>query len=192
MIDDINIAFNLKFERINFNETPLTKIEYENCTFTGSIFSKIDFGNMQFTDCDFTDCDLSMTEFNNTALRGCSFTGCKMIGSNFTNFNKLGLNVEFNDSKIDFSTFAEQLLSRTKFIKCSLIECDFSDTDLSQSVFEQCDLGRTIFINTNIEKADFRTSFNYQINPNTNRIKGAKFSRFEVTGLLDCYNIVIE
>jgi hypothetical protein len=43
-----------------------------------------------------------------------------------------------------------------------------------------------------LEKADFRTAFNYSINPETNRIKKAKFSKEGLNGLLDKYDIEIE
>ena len=55
-----------------------------------------------------------------------------------------------------------------------------------------CDLTDTKFENTVIEKADFRTSFNYSIDPYLNRIKKAKFSLTNITGLLDKYDIEIE
>jgi hypothetical protein len=49
-----------------------------------------------------------------------------------------------------------------------------------------------VFENTNIEKADFRTSFNYSINPEINRIKKAMFSKQGVVGLLNHLDIDIE
>ena len=45
-----------------------------------------------------------------------------------------------------------------------------------------CDFTRATFENTNIEKADFRTSFNYSMDPEINRIKKAKFSLPNVIG----------
>ncbi|WP_373542362.1 pentapeptide repeat-containing protein [Chamaesiphon sp.] len=64
--------------------------------------------------------------------------------------------------------------------------------DLSSSVFDNCDLTRTIFARTILEKADFRNSFNYSIDPELNRIKKAKFSQSGIAGLLDKYDIEIE
>ncbi|MCG6915387.1 pentapeptide repeat-containing protein, partial [bacterium BMS3Abin03] len=68
---------------------------------------------------------------------------------------------------------------------------DFSECDLSSSVFENCDLARAIFANSVIEKADFRTSYNFSIDPEINRIKKDKFSSSNVIGLLDKYDIEI-
>jgi fluoroquinolone resistance protein len=48
------------------------------------------------------------------------------------------------------------------------------------------------FDRTNLEKADFRTSFNYSISPESNRIKKARFSLSGIAGLLDGYDIEIE
>jgi hypothetical protein len=48
------------------------------------------------------------------------------------------------------------------------------------------------FESTIIEKADFRTSFNYSIDPEKNRIKKARFSLAGIAGLLDKYDIEID
>jgi len=52
-------------------------------------------------------------------------------------------------------------------------------------------LARATFAHTNLEYADFTTSYNYSINPETNRIHKAKFSMPEVLGLLSHYDIQI-
>jgi uncharacterized protein YjbI with pentapeptide repeats len=79
-----------------------------------------------------------------------------------------------------------------RFVNCTLHEVDFTEADLTASLFENCDLQRTLFANTNLEKADFRTAFNYSIDPELNRIKKARFSMPGVLGLLSKYNIDIE
>ena len=49
-----------------------------------------------------------------------------------------------------------------------------------------------IFDKTLLEKSDFRKAFNYTIDPETNRIKKAKFSLHSISGLLVKYDIEIE
>jgi uncharacterized protein YjbI with pentapeptide repeats len=71
-------------------------------------------------------------------------------------------------------------------------EVDFTECDLCNSVFDNCDLTGAAFDKTNIEKADFRTSFSYIIDPEKNRIKKAKFSLTGLPGLLNKYDIEIE
>jgi hypothetical protein len=41
-------------------------------------------------------------------------------------------------------------------------------------------------------KADLSTSFNYQIDPERNKLKGARFSLHGIGGLLHKYDIKIE
>jgi uncharacterized protein YjbI with pentapeptide repeats len=73
-----------------------------------------------------------------------------------------------------------------------LQEVDFTESDLSGSSFDNCDLSGALFENTNLEKTDFRSAFNYTINPEINRMKKARFSLPGVAGLLEKYGIVIE
>ena len=83
-------------------------------------------------------------------------------------------------------------LKKTLFKNSKISEADFTDTDLTRSIFMNCDLQRTIFKNTNLEGVDFSTSFNYSIDPDSNRIKKARFSRQGLAGLLDKYDIEID
>ena len=78
------------------------------------------------------------------------------------------------------------------FAHCLLHETDFTESDFTGTVFNDCDFSLAVFNHANLEKTDFRTSYNYSINPENNRIKKAKFSLPAVTGLLDTYDIEIE
>ena len=82
-------------------------------------------------------------------------------------------------------------MKKMVFKNSQLQETDFTQGDLTSAVFDNCDLTRATFDNTILEKADFRTAYNYSIDPETNRIKKAKFSTSGVSGLLDKYNIRI-
>ena len=83
-------------------------------------------------------------------------------------------------------------MKKANFTDCSLKEVDYTGVDLSMAVFANCDLTRAVFHESNLEKADFRTAANYSFDPETNKIKKAKFSLSGVTGLLGKYNIEIE
>lgn len=83
-------------------------------------------------------------------------------------------------------------IRKTAFRNSQLQESDFAEADLTGAVFDNCDLTRAIFDQTVLEKTDFRTSYNYSIDPEINRIKRAKFSILGVSGLLDKYDIEIE
>jgi fluoroquinolone resistance protein len=83
-------------------------------------------------------------------------------------------------------------MKKTNFIDCSIKEVDFVETDLSMAIFKNCDLLDTTFMRTILEKTDFRTAKNYSFDPEMNRIKKAKFSHLDITGLLSKYDIDIE
>jgi fluoroquinolone resistance protein len=85
-----------------------------------------------------------------------------------------------------------QKIKKTIFKNSQLQETDFAETDLTSAVFDNCNLTQAVFDHTTLEKADFRTSYNYSIDPEINRIKKAKFSILGVSGLLDKYDIDIE
>ncbi len=78
------------------------------------------------------------------------------------------------------------------FKNTNMQECDFTETDLSGAIFDNCDLLKATFDRTNLEKADFRTAFNYSLDPENNRIKKARFSTASLHGLLQKYDIAID
>jgi uncharacterized protein YjbI with pentapeptide repeats len=59
-------------------------------------------------------------------------------------------------------------------------------------MFENCNLAQAVFERTNLEKVDFHTSYNYNIDLESNRVKKAKFSIDGVVGLLAKYDLIIE
>ena len=83
-------------------------------------------------------------------------------------------------------------MKSTKFKNCNLKEVDFTETDLTSAVFENCELISAVFERTILEKADLRTSHNFSIDPELNRIKKSRFTLNNIRGLLDKYNIDIE
>ena len=68
---------------------------------------------------------------------------------------------------------------------------DFGNTNISDSVFDKCNLLGALFERTNLEKADFSSVYNFELDPEDNRIKGAKFSKENVAGLLGKYGVKV-
>lgn len=79
-----------------------------------------------------------------------------------------------------------------QFTGCKLQQVDFAEADLRQASLEDCDLSEAIFFNTNLEGADFESASGFEIDPENNRIKGAKFSPSNIRGLLVKYKIRIK
>jgi fluoroquinolone resistance protein len=183
---------NETFEKINCTEIVLIKGDYENCTFINCNFPNIDLSNINFIECTFKGCDLSVAKLIKTAFRDVKFKDCKMLGLHFENCNEFLFSVYFENCILNLSSFYKRSLKKTKFVNTRLHEVDFGEADLTASVFDNCDLMRAIFDHTNLEKTDLRTSYNYSIDPEMNRIKKAKFAIAGIAGLLHKYDIIIE
>jgi len=173
-------------------EEPLAKGEYAECTFLNCLFMNSDLTSITFVDCVFDKCDLSMAKITNVAFRDVSFVNCKLVGLNLEECNPFLISFSFEECVLNLSSFYQLKLKGIQFKSCNLQEVDFTETVLTSAIFDNCNLSRTIFSRTNLEKADFRTSYNYSINPETNRIRKARFSRMGIAGLLDNYDIEIE
>jgi uncharacterized protein YjbI with pentapeptide repeats len=81
---------------------------------------------------------------------------------------------------------------KTVFKNSKLNESDFTESNLTGTILDNCDLTKATFANSVLEKADFRTSFNYSIDPEINRLKKARFSLSGIAGLLEKYDIEID
>lgn len=181
-----------KFDRINFTTNPLSKGEYENCTFTDCDFSNCDLSGINFTEGSFTGCNFSLAKISHTAFREVRFRECKLMGLHFENCNPFLFSIDFDHCKLNLSSFYQLNLKRTRFRNSALQEVDFTESDLSGSLFDNCDLSGALFENSILEKTDFRSAYNYTINPEINRMKKARFSLQGVVGLLEKYGIEVE
>ena len=180
------------FNKLNFTQQPLPKGEYENCFFTNCNFEETNLTEYKFVNCEFHDCNWSLAMLHGTVLREVKFKDCKMLGLQFENCNDFGLSFSFENCQLNHSTFFQMNIKKTIFRNCQLREIDFSETNLTNVIFDNCDLAQAIFVNAILEKADFRTAYNYSIDPENNRLKKAKFSVLGISGLLDKYDIVIQ
>lgn len=180
------------FENIDYSEKKLSSREFVNCEFKNCNFTKSDLSNNDFENCTFKHCNFSLTILRNTGLRTIKFIGCKLLGIDFGISNSFSFSVAFQDSTLDYSSFFRCKMKKTNFTDCSLRQVDFGETDLSMAVFKNCDLTSASFVRTNLEKTDFRTARNYSLDPEQNKVKGAKFSHLGLSGLLYKYNLDIE
>lgn len=184
-------SYEVTFEKNDFTSNPLPKGEYENCQFVGCNFSEANLSDYKFIECTFKECNLSLAKLNKTSFRDAVFMNCKMLGLRWDACNTLGLSFTMEDCQLNHSSFFKLNLKKTVFKNCQIQEVDFAEADLTQAVWENCDLLNAAFGRTVLEKADFRTSYNFRIDPENNRLKKAKFSIEGVRGLLDKYDLDI-
>jgi len=110
----------------------------------------------------------------------------------FYESNAFLFSVNFNQCNLDLATFTNLKLIGTTFKKCSLQKIDFTNADMSKTNFDDCNLKDAVFENTILEASDFSKAYNFKLNPYINKIRGAKFSRVNIDGLLLEHQIIIE
>ena len=182
---------NIVYTREDFTLKPLPALEFDHCTFSGCVFLNIDLTDIKFNTCVFENCDLTMAILKQKSFVNARFFNCKLLGLRFDHCDTFTLSFQFEECVLSFASFYKLKLKNTKFVNCKLEEVEFIQTDLSNAIFDGCDLIRAAFENTILENADLRTASNFSINPEFNRIKNAKFSYGNISGLLDNFQISI-
>lgn len=166
--------------------------EFERCTFRSGPWMAADLRKAQFTECTFEQCDLSNAVVDGTGFRTVVFKGCKLLGVRFDRCHTFLLHLRFEQCRMDFASFRSLALKGTRFSGCTLVEADFSGAALSSAVFDDCDLAGTVFDGTDLTGADLREARNFIIDPENNRIKGARFALQGLPGLVVRYGIKVE
>ena len=179
------------FEKVTYTGQKVSSREFENCVFKNCDFSNTSFLSSTFMDCEFIDCNLSMLDLAGSSLKNCSFEHCKLLGIAFHVCTDFLFEVSFENCVLDFASFAHKKMPKTKFIASSLKEVSFVGTHLKQSVFEKCDLAQAVFNDTDLTECNFTSATNYQMDPEFNVLKKARFSLQGIPGLLEKYDIKI-
>jgi uncharacterized protein YjbI with pentapeptide repeats len=187
-----NYFLDSNFNQIAYATDELNLKEFERCVFTNCDFTACNFIGVTFIDCNFKACNFDGAKINHVALRTVRFEQCQIKEVNFSMCNKLIFEISFIECILDFSKFYTLKIKGTAFTDCSLIAVDFMNTDLTSVIFDNCDLYRSEFNKAIANKANFRTSYNYSIDPEKTKVKKAIFSLSEVKGLLYKHDLKIK
>lgn len=181
-----------EFLKEDYTNIQLMKAEYDNCTFTNCNFENANLSGIVFNQCIFVGCNMGNANINHAAIKECNFSECKLLGLQFSSCEQFLFSAGFNHCYMELTSFYKVKLKSAKFINCVLAEADFTEADLTGASFTECDLKNAVFDRTVLEKADLRTAYNFAICPESNKIKKAKFSKENIHGLLQKYQINIE
>ena len=179
------------FEKVIYTGQKVSSREFENCIFKDCDFCNTAFLSSTFMDCEFIDFNLSMLDVSGSSLKNVVFKNSKLLGIAFHACDDFLFQVAFENCVLDFASFANKKMPKTHFTCSSLKEVSFEATYLKQSVFENCDLTRAVFNDTNLTECNFTSASNYQIDPEFNVLKKARFSLQGIPGLLEKYDIKI-
>jgi uncharacterized protein YjbI with pentapeptide repeats len=182
-IDDQN------FSQVNYSKLDIKGIQFEACQFNQCNFAGANLKECFFIGCTFTDCDLSSAKIQQASFQSIDFINCKLMGLDFSSINPFLLSFSAKNSQLNLCSFAHLKMTKTVFTNCQIEEADFWETNLSESKFINCNLNGSQFEQTNLTKADLSSAMNFSINPDSNQIKGAVFSKENLIGLLQKYQI---
>src|SRR5690606_15544328 len=188
----ISYIENQEFRGIDFRHKILVDGEYEGCYFIDCIFSGKDLTGAGFAECEFENCDLSNAFGKNISMRDVIFRNCKILGFRFDQCNPFLLSFSFEDCILNFTSFYRLKIKGTKFVNCKLQNEDFTESDLSLSVFNKCELTGSVFQNSDLNSVNFENSYNFEIDPEINKLKGAVFSKNSLAGLLTKHQLRIK
>ncbi|PWL28405.1 pentapeptide repeat-containing protein [uncultured Roseivirga sp.] len=166
-------------------------MQFEYCTFKNCDFTQKNPSGITFLECTFVDCDLSGVELVDTGFKEVKFKSCKLMGLRFDQCNKFLLAMNFEDCKLDFSSFYQLNLQGAQVMNCSCLQCDFVEAKFSEGSFKNTDLSEATFDRTHLEKVDFSDCQNLLLDPEKNFISGAIIDRNQLPGLLAKYNLKI-
>lgn len=191
-MEETIIHENKTFSGVDYADKKLRNRGFVKCEFVSCDFTKSDLKGNDFEDCTFRQCNFSMVDIDGTGFRNAVFIGCKMLGVDFTRGSKFAFSFSFIECYLDYSNFFGTKLRKTIFKDCTLKEVEFTEADLTASAFPGCDLTGARFSNTLLEKVDFRSAVNFGIDPDVNKMKKARFSALNLSGLLYRHNLDID
>ncbi|MBC3785074.1 pentapeptide repeat-containing protein [Spirosoma utsteinense] len=165
--------------------------DFEQCTFKYLDLSKVIFANTNFTNCRFEDCNLGLALLEGTKLDDVVFVASKLNSVNFGQCSAFGFHVDFQGCQLDYASFSNRNLKKTRFVDCTLLEARFINCDLSSAVFKTCNLELAQFASNTLIQTDFSSSYNVSLDPDNNKLKKTKFSLHSLPGLLTKYDIIV-
>jgi fluoroquinolone resistance protein len=161
---------------------------FEACTFTRCCFSDAVFDHCRFIDCTFRACDLSNLKPLASRFQNVAFEECKAIGIDWTRADwprfATPASLAFRKSIVSYCTFFGLELHELVLQECKVFSADFRQGDFTRSDFTYSDFADSTFGSTKLGHVDFSEAVNYVIDIRDNQLRGARFTRTEVAGLL--------
>lgn len=182
----------IEFTNIDFGQINIDNRSFESCTFLSCRFSSMTLSETAFRSCLFNTCELILAKLHSVTLDAVLFRACKIMGVNFSSCNDFGFMVDFSNCTINNSVFYGLDFKKRTIVNCTITDSDLSDCDFSEADFSETCFKEVTVHSCNFEKADFRSSIGYSINPTTNQMRNARFSLPEAQSFLPFLGIKLE
>ena len=180
------------FKTHDFSDISFAEKSFSHCLFESCNFIESSWQSAKFASCIFKNCNLSLINLKNCRLYDVVFEESKLVGIDFSQYDTsfifsisakkcLIQHCSFSHLPMKKTLFQQSKIHGSNFIDSCLVEADFTGADLKDTMFHTCDLSNSNFCH----------AVNYAIDPQVNKVKGAKFSFPEVVGLLKNFEITI-
>lgn len=179
------------FKSANYLKKSLEGHVFNSCFFESCDFTESILRNARFSTCVFTNCNLSLPKLDACRFQDVQFIDCKIVGAEFFKCDRAFFSVSFKKCLLSYCNFSDLNMKNTRFEGSKIQETHFTNTVLTGADFADTDLTGTLFHNCDLCKADFSTAVRYSIDPQTNKIKKAKFSLPEAVALLQGFDLII-
>lgn len=174
---------------------------FEGETFRGVALAEQDLGGKEFSDCRFEHCKLQETGWGGARLDevrfvGCDltrmrprrlrahtvgFSGCKLMGVEWSDLGPFP-QLAFDECVLDYASFVDLRLGKTRFVACRIVEANFFDVDLREADFSGSDLTGAIFRGCTFDaRTDLSSAIGLLLDPAVNHARGAKISSESAT-----------
>jgi fluoroquinolone resistance protein len=190
-LEDGDFFADVIFSDLALATADLSGKELARCTFRRCKLPESRWARTRLEDCVFEDCDLTGMVPQELALRGVSFRGTKLMGVDWTELAKFP-DASFERCDLRYASFVKQRLRTTRFVGCmareasflevDLTEADFTDTDLTGATIRDCALGKT----------NFARATGVFLDPQHNKVKGARIAIAAAILLVQSFGIVVE
>ena len=167
----------------------LRDARFEACVFEGVDWSGKDLRGARFEECTFVACDLSNMRTLGLGLQDVTFRESKLVGFDFASCNALGFRVHMEDCIADAVNGEGTDFRNVTWKGGRAHGADFAGANLEGLAFDGVDLTGALFGQTKLAGADFRTATGWRIRPDENRIRGAKFRRDDLSGLVEGWDL---
>jgi uncharacterized protein YjbI with pentapeptide repeats len=133
-----------------------------------------------------------MVKLAGTSMQELHFSGCRLLGLDLSACKPMLFSARFVDCGMDHALLSGPSLKRQHFERCSLRGADLTGSDLREAVFAACDLQDAVIEHCDLRGADLRTAFGFRIDPEVNRLAGARFSVEGGLSLLAKYDVLLD
>ncbi|MDR2882567.1 MAG: pentapeptide repeat-containing protein [Alistipes sp.] len=156
------------------------------------IFREQNYSRQSLRNREFDACRMTLTVVTDAVLRRVVFKKSDLRGIDFETVAEFGFGIACEDSRLDNCSFVHRKMKETPFRGGELRECYFAGCDLSGAIFDGCLMSGTTFEQCNLSGIDLRTAIGYIIDPLGNRVVGARFSEYNLAGLVGSLGVVVK